>query len=58
MNEIFKNIFELLSEKEKETISSTNIDSFEKLIPILLKRVCSNISSFYERYGKSNGNRN
>ena len=42
MNEIFKNIFELLSEKEKETISSTNINSFEKLIPILLKRVCSN----------------
>ena len=42
MNEIFKNVFELLSEKEKQLVNSANIDSFEKLIPILLKRVCSN----------------
>ena len=39
MKEIFKNIFELLSEKEKELVSSTNIDSIESLIPLLLKRV-------------------
>ena len=40
MNEIFKNIFEQLSENEKEIVNSNNLDSPEKLIPLLLKRVC------------------
>lgn len=39
MNEIFKNIFEQLSQKEKELVNSNNLDSIEKLIPLLMKRV-------------------
>ena len=39
MKEVFKNIFELLSEKEKEVVNSRNISSVENLIPILLKRI-------------------
>ncbi|MDZ7819949.1 MAG: GGDEF domain-containing protein [Aliarcobacter sp.] len=39
MNEIFKNIFEQLSQREKELVNSNNLDSPEKLIPLLLKRV-------------------
>ena len=39
MNEIFKNILEQLSEEEKNTVNSNNLDSCEKIIPLLLKRV-------------------
>ena len=39
MKEVFKNIFELLSEKEKEIVNSSDISSVENLIPILLKRI-------------------
>jgi diguanylate cyclase len=40
MNEILKKIFEQLSQREKELVNSNNLDSPEKLIPLLLKRVC------------------
>ena len=39
MNEVFKNIFEQLSPKEKELVNSNNLDSPEKLIPLLIRRV-------------------
>lgn len=39
MNELFKNILEQLSQREIEIVNSNNLDTPERLIPLLLKRI-------------------
>lgn len=42
MDSAFQNILSRLTEQEKNEVNSNNLDCPEKLIPLLLKRVCPN----------------